>query len=95
MLAQGITKNNGTFSLLVKEIVVDSLLFHQTADEIEICFPVLDTVGPGPIPTGKSIFDVTEPEIIEDLLSRVPLPTKNEALLVSFWAEQALPLPTQ
>ena len=55
----------------MKEIIVDALLFHQTADEIEICFPVLYTVSPGPITTGKPIFDVAEPEIIEYLFDDV------------------------
>ena len=71
MLAPGIAKNNGAFSVFVKEIIVDALLLHQTADEIEIRFPVLHAVGPGPITAGKPILDVAEPKIVEYLLDNV------------------------
>ena len=59
------------FAVLVLEIVVNTLLFHQSADEVEVGFPVLRAVFPGSIGSAQRLFEVAEAVLPEDLLDDV------------------------
>ena len=42
-----IREDEDMFAVLVFEVVIDAFFFHQSRDEVEICFPVLHAIVPG------------------------------------------------
>jgi hypothetical protein len=58
-------------SRLVLEEIVDPLLLHQSAHEIEIGLPVLHAVGPLAITAAQRILEIAEPAVTEDLLDDI------------------------
>ena len=56
---------------LMFEIIVDALLLHEPADEVEIGFPVLDAVVPGAVSTTQRLFEIGEPMVPEHLLDNI------------------------
>jgi len=59
------------FAVVVREVVIDSLLLHQTADEIEIRFPVLDAVFPLAIAAAKRILEIGKALLPENVFNDV------------------------
>ena len=55
----------------VLEVVVNPLLFHEPADEVEIRLAVLHAVSPGPVGSIEGFFEIREAVIAEDLLDDV------------------------
>ena len=55
----------------VFEVIVDALLLHEPADEVEIRFAVLDTVEPFSIGAAERFFEVRKTVVPEHLLDDV------------------------
>src|SRR5258705_2828833 len=67
----GIDEPEDVFAILVLEIIVDAFLFHETADEIEVRFTVLNAIFPRLVGSRKVEFIVAKPPGIEDILDDV------------------------
>ena len=59
------------FPILVLEEVVDTLLLHQPADEVEVGFAVLDTVFERTVLGRQRVFEIGKTFVTEDLLDDV------------------------
>ena len=55
MRAAGVRQHQGVLAVLVLEVVVDTLFFHQAADEVEVGLAVLGAVGPRPIRSAERV----------------------------------------
>ena len=64
-------QNQRVFSVFVLEEIVDPLLFHQAAHEIEVGLPILDHVLPRAEGAVRSVQEVREAKVLEDLLDDV------------------------
>src|SRR5207237_857244 len=66
--ANRIRQNQCVLAVLVREIIVNALLFHQTADEVEIRLAILDAIFPGFVAGRKLELIIAETEGGEDIL---------------------------
>src|SRR5665213_2356413 len=53
------------------EVIVNAQVLHQTADEVEIGFAVLDAVLQGSIGPGQAVLKISEAMILEDFFNNV------------------------
>ena len=86
VLAEGLVRrrrvaqHHRVLAVLVGEEVVDALLLHQAADEVEVGLAVLDAVPPLAVGAGEAVVDVGEPVVLEHLLDDVrDLPLLEDA----------------
>jgi hypothetical protein len=56
------------FAVLVPEVIIDALLLHQPADEVEIRLAILHAVFPGPVLAAELFREVGETIVLENLL---------------------------
>ena len=66
-----IGQHERVFVFFVFEIVVDALLLHEPAGEVEIGFAVLDAVGPLAISAAERFFEIREAEVPKHLLDDI------------------------
>jgi len=58
-------------TVLVLEVVVDTLLIHQAADEVKIRLPVLDAIGPAVVVTTQGRLEIRIAVLAEDGLEDI------------------------
>lgn len=71
MRTDGVRQDQRMFAILMLEVIVDSLLLHQPAHEVEIGFTILDTVFPLGVGGAEFEFVITKPKMLEDIFNDV------------------------
>ena len=69
--ALGVSENHLVLAVLVREVVVDALLLHQSTDKVEVRLAVLYAVFPRAMRTGEPILKIRETVVAEHLLDDV------------------------
>ena len=93
MRAVGIGQYQHVAIGLVAEVVVDALLLHQPADEVEAGFAVLHAVLPLAVRAAQRVFEIGEPQVAEHLLDDLRHAHVLEDAAVGGAAEQPKPGP--
>ncbi len=88
-----IGQDEGVFSVLVLEVVVDTFLLHQPADEVEIRLAVLHAVFPGPVTAAQALLEIGEPVVLEHLLDDLGYGLSLEDAAVGAARQQPQPGP--